>query len=99
MIGFLGVVVARRSDRDDDTREWVSLRMEKQDETIRQLDEKVAGLTSELRTAQSTALQSERRTISLTGYVRELLSWIGIHVPDAVPPAARGLAREVLHND
>ncbi|WP_157773179.1 hypothetical protein [Rhodococcoides fascians] len=106
LVGFLGVVVARRSDRDDDTREWVALRMEKQDETIRQLDEKVAGLSSELKTAQSTAieaqetaLESERRTFSLVGYVRELLAWASFHLPDVMPPAARGLAREVLHDD
>lgn len=99
VVGFLGVVVARRSDKDDDTREWVTLRMAKQDDDIRKLREGMERLEGELRTEQEAGRIANRRTISVVGYVREVLSWVGLHFPDERPPVPHGLAREVLNND
>lgn len=99
LVGFLGVVVARRSDKDDDTREWVTLRMEKQDADIRELRDGMAQLKSELRTEREAGRVANRRTISVVGYVREVLAWVGLHFPNERPPAPHGLAREVLNND
>jgi hypothetical protein len=95
-IGYAGVVVSRRSDKDDDTREWVAIRMKKQDEDIAALRGEMVEVRAALTEATAANAKSERQVYSLVGYVRSLLAWIAAHLPNETPPAPYGPAQEVL---
>lgn len=98
LVGGLGHLLARKSEKDDDVRQWVALQFARQDAEIERLGRKVDVLSTELEVEREGRRTERRRVYGLAGYVRELEAWIALHVPALSPPPATGLAREVLDN-
>lgn len=96
-VGALGHILSRRSERDDDVREWVKLQLERQDAEISRLHTRVDNLGKELHAEREERARERLQRLSLAAYVRMMWAWIerrlpGERIPDPTGPAAEAMS-------
>lgn len=99
LVGGIGHVLARRSQKDDDVREWVELRFREQAAEIERLNGRLNGLESELKSEREEHGQARRETRGLARYIRDVWWYFDRHVPADLGlslPAPEGIAKEVM---
>ncbi|MFI2216516.1 hypothetical protein ACH47B_06485 [Rhodococcus sp. NPDC019627] len=99
LVGGLGHLLARRSEKDDDVRQWVELRFREQAAENGRLNARIDGLEAELRREKEEHGVSRRESRALARYVREVCWYFETHVPVELGlrlPEPTGLAREVM---
>lgn len=99
LVGGVGHVLARRSQKDDDVREWVELRFREQARENERLNLRIDGLERALEQEKADHGVSRQESRGLARYVREVWWWIDKFVPDelrATRPEPTGIAKEVM---
>lgn len=99
LVGGLGHLLARRSEKDDDVRAWVQLRFEEQAKENARLNARIDSLVLELRQEKAEHGISRQESRGLAQYVRKVWWYFETHVPADLGlrlPDPTGIAKEVM---